>query len=87
MKARFLLVIVIILNLMGFSYAAMDWEINEDTTIDGGSYGTVTVDYQNSMSSSVVSITGSDIEILRSYESSMVEVNAGTSLGNVWVQT
>ncbi len=84
MKARILLLSLVVLNLIGISNAALDWDITEDTTIDNGSYGIVTIDYETPASSSVVSITGGDIEILKSYESSIVEVYAGTTIGNVW---
>ena len=84
MKKRMVLGVAIILSVMGVSQAGLDWDIVEDTTIDGGSYGTVTVDFLNPTGSSAVSIGGSDIEIVRSYESSVVNVGAGTSIGNMW---
>ncbi len=84
MRARILLLVLIGLNLIGISKAALDWDITEDTTINSGSYRIVTIDYETPASGSVVSITGGDIEILKSYESSIVEVYAGTTIGTVW---
>ncbi len=83
-NARFMFSILVLFLLVGISNAALDWDITEDTTIDSGSYGIVTIDYETPASGSVVSITGGDIEILKSYESSIVEVYAGTTIGNVW---
>ncbi len=75
MKARYLPVVVIILNLMGLSYAAMDWNITEGTEIiqEGDEYNQV-----NIYNDAEVDMSGGTVVGIDTYNSSTLTLHDGS---------
>ena len=61
--------------------ALLDWDINEDTVINSGTYNLVRVDFNNPDGNTTVSIYGGSISVMHTYYSSTVHYLGGTIYG------
>ncbi len=75
MKVRYLPAIVIILSLMGVSYAAMDWEITDGSEIiqEGDEYSKVSI-----YNSAMVEMSGGVVSGIDAYNSSTLTLRGGS---------